>query len=492
MTGLPISLYRAEQVREFDRIAIQDLGIDGFSLMQAAARAAFDVMRHDWPLARTIAVLCGGGNNGGDGYCLARMALDCGMSVRVCCLQDPGALRGDARQAFELFSQHAGAEYGDFNEHALRDVDLVIDALLGTGLDRPVSGEYQRVISVLHASGLAVLALDIPSGLNADTGQAMGTAVTATATVTFIGLKQGLFTGAGRHHCGTLHCAGLDLPDTVYQHQAPAAMRMDIQTLSGLLPPRAAHAHKGNYGHVLVVGGDNGFAGAGRMAAEAAARTGAGLISLATRPAHALAVAQAVPVIMAHGVEGSADLAGLVERATVIAVGPGLGMGDWGCSLLTRILELAQPLVMDADALNLLAREPEYRENWVLSPHPGEAARLLHTSTAEVTADRFAAAQAIQEQFGGVVVLKGSGTLVCDGDHTWVCSAGNPGMASGGMGDVLTGVIAAFIAQGMTLPDAARLGVCAHAAAADRAAEQGQRGLLATDLLPWIRKLVNT
>jgi NAD(P)H-hydrate epimerase len=259
-----------------------------------------------------------------------------------------------------------------------------------------------------------------------------------------------------------------------------------------LPPPRPKNAHKGLFGHVLVVGGDYGFAGAARMAAEAAARVGAGLVSVATRPEHALLIPVARPELMARGIESPEALGPLLERAGVIAVGPGLGNSDWSAALFSRILETGAQLVVDADALNLLARDPLKRSDWILTPHPGEAARLLGCTSAEVQNDRFAAAAQLQQRYGGVCVLKGCGTVIAtETQAPAVCSDGNPGMASGGLGDVLTGTIAGLLAQGLDLHAAALLGVCLHAAAGDRAARDGQRGLLAMDLMSWLRRLMN-
>lgn len=488
---LPTTLYRATQVRELDRLAVAKQDIESYSLMEKAGRAAWEILRANWPHARQIAVFCGGGNNGGDGYVLARLALESEFKVSLLTVSDPERLSGDARTAWTGYCEQGGATVDAYAADLLNDMDVIVDALLGTGLDREVSGNYSRAIEDINRSGKPILAMDIPSGLNADTGAVMGTAVRAGVTVSFVGLKQGMFTGAGRDCCGEIYFAGLDIPEQVYRQIACDTTRMDYASQSSLLRARARNAHKGHYGHVLVVGGDYGFAGAARMAAEAAARSGAGLVSVATRPEHAAAIPLAVPEIMAHGIGNSADLNPLLERANVVAIGPGLSQSTWGSRLLAHVLESKLPLVLDADALNLLARDPVRSDRWVLTPHPGEAARLLQTSTAAIGADRFAAARSLQEKFGGVAVLKGSGTLVADGTMLCLCNGGNPGMATGGMGDVLTGIIAGLIAQGFEPDVAARLAVCLHAAAADEAARGGERGMLATDLMPHLRKLVN-
>jgi len=388
--------------------------------------------------------------------------------------------------------EDAGFSPESWRATAGASADLIVDALLGTGLDRPVAGDYATAIAHINASGLPVLAIDIPSGLNADTGQAMGAVVVADATVTFIGMKQGLLTGAAPDYCGRIYFSDLEVPRAIYDAVEPDAQRITRVRLMDRLGRRQLTGHKGHYGHVLVVGGESGYMGAARMAGEAAARVGAGLVSVATRSSHAAMIAAACPVLMSHGVETPADLDSLLGNATVLAVGPGFGRGEWAQGLFARLLEHRVPMVLDADAVNLLAADPLKQDNWVLTPHPGEAARLLNCTTKGIQADRFAAAKEIQARYGGVCVLKGAGTLVAGtGGQLWLCDAGNPGMGSGGMGDVLTGVIAGLLAQGLSLDDAACLGVCLHAEAGDRAAEKGERGLLATDLMPWIRQLAN-
>jgi NAD(P)H-hydrate epimerase len=259
------------------------------------------------------------------------------------------------------------------------------------------------------------------------------------------------------------------------------------------LPKRPRDAHKGSFGHVLIVGGDHGMGGAVRLAAEAGLRAGAGLVSVATRAEHVPALIAGLPEAMPRAVEHADDLDGLLARATVVAVGPGLGQDAWGRALYERVLASGLPMVVDADALNLLAASPKRRLNWVLTPHPGEAARLLGSDTTTVQSDRFRALEALLESYHGTVVLKGAGTLVgAPGELTAVCDRGNPGMAAPGMGDALTGVVAALAAQGLSLPDAARAGVWLHAVAGDRAALRGERGLLAREVIAELRGLVNT
>ena len=484
---LPYALYRAEQVRALDRCAIDRHGIPGTELMERAGAAAFAQLRARWPRAQRIAVLAGVGNNGGDGYVVARLALGQGLRVHLLQLGDHDRLHGEAAEAARAYAEAGGA--AEPFAGLPPDCDLIVDALLGTGLERPVAGDWARAIDEVNASRAPVLAIDIPSGLHADTGRVLGAAVRADLTISFIALKQGLFTGRGPDHCGVIRFDALQVPAVVYSAEVAAARRLDWDKQRDLLSPRRPSANKGDFGHALVVGGAPGMAGAARLAGEAALRAGAGLVTVATHPQHAPLLNLTRPELMVRGVANPAELEQAASRASVIAVGPGLGQDDWGHALFERALTLGRPLVVDADALNLLSRAPRQREDWVLTPHPGETSRLLGCSIAEIEGDRFAAISALQQRYGGVALLKGAGTLIRGAGHrpTGVCSDGNPGMASGGMGDALTGVIAALIAQGLELEQAAAAGVCLHAAAGDRAARSGQRGMLAGDLIDALR-----
>ncbi len=487
---LPSLLYRANQARELDRIAIEEIGIPGICLMERAGSAAFEILKSHWPKAQRIIVVCGTGNNGGDAYILARLAYLAGYDVIVLQVGDTNNLKGDALIAFNAM-QAIGLKAQVFTQTKLSVVDVLVDGLFGTGLNREVSGKWREVIDSLNQRRCPLLALDIPSGLHADTGTVLGTAVHADVTVTFIALKQGLFTGAAPDYCGKIYFNDLQVPPIIYEgfHHT---QRLDYNNLKTALPKRQRTAHKGKFGHVLIIGGDSGMIGAARLAAEAAARVGAGLISVATRSAHAALLNLTRPEIMSHGVETYEDLKPLIDKANVIAIGPGLGQSTWAVSLLEAIKETEKPVIVDADALNLLAKNPFRFKNSILTPHIGEAARLLESTTIEIQADRFASVRALQRRFGGVCTLKGAGTLVADeNEQVGVCNAGNPGMATGGMGDLLTGVIAGLVAQGLTPIEATNLGVCLHAKAGDKAAADGERGLLASDLISWLRHYAN-
>ena len=491
MSVLPENLYTAVQVRELERRAVEDARIPEAALMQRAGETAWQQLKLQWPGAEHVLVLCGAGNNAGDGYVLAHRALQEKRRVTVLTLGDRTHLPQAAAGARGAFLKAGGGERGF--EGRLPAADVIVDALFGIGLDRPLGGEWLKLVREVNACQMPVLSLDIPSGLNADTGAQMGLAVRADLTVSFIALKAGLFTGSGPDCTGLLRFDNLDLPPNLYGSLAPRARRLRSAAMrETALPRRRRDANKGDYGRLLIVGGDHGMGGAARLAAEAALRTGAGLVTVATRGAHVGGFLSGLPEALVHGVESAEELRPLLDRASVVAVGPGLGRGDWGRMLLSQVMAVDLPLVVDADALNLLAEAPHKHGRWILTPHPGEAARLLGTDIATVQRDRYACVERIAERFDAVTVLKGAGSLVAaHAEATAVCTAGNPGMASAGMGDVLTGVIAALVAQHLSLPEAARQGVYLHAAAGDLAARQGERGLMAGDLMDPLRHLVN-
>jgi NAD(P)H-hydrate epimerase len=475
-----------------DDYAINQLGISGTVLMERAGSAAFEILVKRWPEAKVISIVCGSGNNAGDGYVIARLAVQAGLKVEVLQVGDEQHLKGDALAAAQRL-QSVDIEASEFTVPKCQRGDVIVDALLGTGLSGEVKDEYFTVIKAINACGKPVLSLDVPSGLNANTGNIEGIAVKADATVTFIGNKQGLFAGDGWDYCGEQIFESLNVPADVYEQTKCGVERINYEKLKSILKPRTRNSHKGDYGHVLVVGGQPGFTGAARMAGEAAARIGAGLVSIATQKDHSALLNSSRPELMVHGVDDEKYFHHLAERASVIAIGPGLGQTEWAKQMLELAIESGLPLVVDADALNLLSAEPQSRENWILTPHCAEAARLLGKSTHEINENRFATARALQDEFGGITILKGPGSLICSKDFPmFLCTDGNPGMSSGGMGDILTGIIAGLIAQNIDLLDAASLGVCLHAAAGDGAARAaGQRGMLASDLMSWVRRLAN-
>lgn len=491
MQKLPVEVYPVAAVREIDRCAIEDEGIPGYTLMTRAGTAAVRAAQRHFPQAQRWQVVCGAGNNAGDGYVVARLASDAGLVVSVVTMVDPETLRGDAATAYGDFVANGGV-VSAWSGEIDADADLIVDGILGSGLERPLEGGFADAVKAIDAHSAAVLALDIPTGIHGDSGHVLGTAVTADLTVTFVGLKAGLFLGAGPGHCGVVEFAGLDIPEHCRDVSATVLRRIDVARIRTCLPRRPRDSHKGDFGHVLVVGGGAGMPGAVRLCGEAALRSGAGRVSIATDPAHAAVVVSSCPELMSHGVANVEDFEALLGSANVVAIGPGLGTSDWARTLLAAVSATDTPSVWDADALNLLAEHGDKDEKRIITPHPGEAGRLLGSSARDVQADRAAALAALAKKYGGTAVLKGAGTLVSTiTGAPFVCTSGNPGMAAPGMGDVLTGVIAALVAQGLSLEDAAAVGVKVHARAGDVAARAGERGLVASDLIAELRGVIN-
>lgn len=497
-----IQLYSAEQCRSLDRQALASLEISGFELMRRAGRAAFDELIHRWPQARGLTVYCGKGNNAGDGYIIAGLARALGLQVEVF-ETDPGALKGDA-----LLARNWALERGVHPQDAARigehpAGDVVVDALLGTGLTGALRPPFGELVARINSHARPVLAVDIPSGVNADTGAVVETAVRADVTVTFIGRKIGLTTGAGVEHAGEVVFADLGVD------AAPGRELQGVNwlTLTGLLewrplPVRTASVYKQALGHVVVVGGDRSMGGAPLMAAEAALRSGAGMVTVVTRAEHRAAILARRPELMVVDADSETERSQAFARATLFVVGPGLGREDWGQRLLRAVLDTGRPMVIDADGLNGLAvLDMTPAAASVITPHVGEAALLLGERNADIQADRPGAARRLAQRVGGIAVLKGAGTLVAgcskeaDGQAAasvlGICAHGNPGMATAGMGDVLAGIIGGLWAQGVDDETAALTGVCLHSRAADLAAKQvGERSLLATDLLPHLMTLL--
>jgi len=522
-------IFLPEQVREIDRIAIHEYGIPSYELMCKAGRIAFERAMHHWPCVERFVVLCGSGNNAGDGYAFALLAHAKGIPVTCISLVDTtSSLQGDAKRAYEdaiarrveiqTYTSDCIATLSAID--SATDEVVIVDALFGTGLSRPVEGLYKSAIeqtNALRRIGCKVLAIDTPSGLNATTGTPLGCAINADITVTFIGNKLGLITGQGQQHSGAIELYDLDIPIEAFPltKDDHPLYSLDITSTILRLPKRQAHAHKGDNGRSLLIGGNYGFAGALMIAARACARIGAGLNSVITRAEHCALVTQMQPEIMTHHDLDAQSTSQRITHADVIGIGPGLSQDDWACKSMQIITGNTNACkVFDADALNLIAAnkvKPARSENHVFTPHPGEAARLLGITTAEVESNRLAAVQALQEKLGGHIVLKGAGTLVAHPNgKVMVCTYGNPGMASGGMGDALTGILCGVIAQfytkkytenesstavtdkAKTLSDIVDLGVILHAHAADQEAlKNGQRGLLASDICDAARHLLN-
>lgn len=498
MKELPSALYTAEQTRLLDKTAIEEACIPGFTLMKRAGRAVFAEIQKRWPDIKSLSVLCGGGNNGGDGFVIAALARLKGYEVQARYVgsdEFAGQLRDEAREAW-LWASGEGVRFQPFQASEPLVGDVIVDALLGTGLIGDVRGEFQQAIKLINRHARPVISVDIPSGLCADTGQVLGCAVKADVTVTFIGLKQGLFMHQAVEHVGELLFDGLHIPESVYEQVSVSAFRVGADDVAECLPRRSRTSHKGSFGHLLIIGGDHGMGGAAIMAAEAALSSGAGKVTLATRSEHITAALSRCPEMMVRGVESGHELFPLIEQADVIVFGPGLGQNAWAEQMLQTVWNTEIPAVIDADGINLLVKKEKFqqlsRKNWILTPHPGEAGRLLEIEVPLLQKNRIKSAITLHTATGGTVVLKGAGTLITDGDVMYLCNAGNPGMASGGMGDVLSGIIGALLAQKLSPVDAARVGVYAHSTAADIcAAQNGERGLKATDLIPYVRLILN-
>lgn len=482
---LPEQLYTTAQVRELDRIAIEEYQIKSLCLMERAGWAAFQSLKEYFPNAQNIAVICGIGNNAGDGYVIAQLCAISGLNVQVFQIGDISKLKGDALLAFQHW-ESIGGKIEQF-ETLPPTIDLIVNAIFGTGLDRNVEGMWATAIEQINLSQKPILAVDIPSGLNANTGTVQGIAIKADLTVTFIGLKAGLFTNQAVDFTGKIIFNDLQVPQAIFEEIPPFIKRLELKKFL----PRQKSSHKGTFGHVLIVGGEIGMSGAARLAGEATARVGAGKVSIATRSIYSSFLNLQRPELMVHPVEKIEDLQILINRCDVIAIGTGLGQHEWGQMMLSSVLESSKPLILDADALNLLSKNPQKLKNTIITPHPTEASRLLKRSTQEIQNNRFESAKQLFEKYQAPCILKGAGTVICSEQGLSLCDAGNAGLASGGTGDVLTGIIAGLVAQGFDLISAAEQGVCLHANAADLAAQNGERGLLASDLFLHLKQLVN-
>jgi len=484
-------VFKVDTIRSIEQAAIQQ-GISGDEMMKRAGKAAMAWVMELWSEVQSIVVFCGAGNNGGDGYVVARYALAEGLQVSVRYVGDIKQLKNEALNAYNACKE-AGVEIKPFDPEEVIMPDVLVDALLGIGLQGRLRPEMLSAIDAMNEIPAPVLSLDTPSGLNVNDGAVLDTAVVADYTMTFLGLKPGMLTADGTDYCGDLCCYDLDLPTDIYKDAAPCACSVDFNDFDGALGLRSHNSHKGDFGHVLIIGGAPGMSGAPVISARGALRSGAGLVSIATHPEHAKWLNEKQPEIMCHAVKTKTQLKLLLDKASVIVIGPGLGQDTWAEMLFHEVMQSSLPVVVDADALHLLKKHQVTREQMILTPHPGEAAMLLGVTSQDIQANRFKAVDDIAKQYHATVVLKGCGTIIASEESDlWICNVGNPGMASGGMGDLLTGIIAGLIAQGVAWEIVATMGACLHGAAGDIVAEKGERGMLATDLLPVLRRLVNS
>lgn len=500
-------IYTAAQVRDGEREAASRLGISMAQLMQRAAQACLRAVQRQQSAPARLLVLCGPGNNGGDGWVLARIAQQAGYKVQIAALPPTSELTQTAAAAWQDLG-YTAIDLATLKAEHFIGVDIVVDALFGSGLTRALDDTMQNIVQLINQQAAQqrnwVLGVDVPTGLNSDTGQPQPVAVYCHHTVTMVATKVGLVTGLATNYCGAIELADLGIANAFYQ-QPPSLKAITRHSVIDNLPRRAPAAHKGDYGHLLVIAAGPGMSGAAVLAGRAALRCGAGKVSVVCHPQSQTAIAVQQPELMVHALEQADNLEALLKKADAVVVGPGLGQSDWARSIVQRVSQWHGPVVWDADALNVLAVEQSSQlhrkpaqATWLLTPHPGEAGRLLGTSSAAVNADRMAALTQLCQNFQAHVLLKGAGTLVqsplTEGAATpsrWVCRRGSPALASGGSGDVLSGIIGALLTQGLAaetvLPQAAWL----HAVAGEHAAQGGERGTLASDVISELRALVN-
>ncbi len=505
------SVYSAKQVLENEANVAQSQNIALFDLMKSAGAAAFEQLLKSWPNTKHVLVLCGKGNNGGDGFILARLAHQANIRVSVLLVCAATELKGDALLAYQTMTSAGVSLISDnilsnTSSHNLAFIknftgEVIVDALFGIGFTGQLSSPLQKVVERVNRHYSKVLSIDVPSGLCATTGQTQGgnvaeQAIIADITVTFIVYKQGLLTGQAANFIGKLLLAPLAV-NKAFIEQIETDTCYSQFTLPVNFPKRLAASHKGDNGLLLTVGGGLGMPGAIRLASEAALRCGAGLVSVSCHQQNQLSVVNGRPELMlAPTTGGLLSQSQQFKKAKGYLIGPGLGRGSEAEQLFQLVCEITRlnnkSMVVDADALTLLSQRKEYYNNWVLTPHPKEAATLLHCDVAAIEADRFAAIRAIANQYGGVCLLKGAGTLISDGKRVHINNSGNAGMASGGMGDVLSGVISALVLQSDNLFYATCLAAYIHGAAADIiACNNGQRGLLASDLFIPLQQILN-
>ena len=501
-----MKLYTARETRKIDNLAIKQKNISGYSLMQMAAEFSLDIILRELNPVEELIIFCSKGKNSGDGFLLGAYAKEFGLKVTVVMSNSPKDLKGVTRKAFHEMKESNVKVISSksLKNHRISKNAVLVDALLGTGLKGSLRKNIKDSILVLNQLGMKipVVSLDIPSGVNPDTGNAEDAYVLADITTSFVAKKRGCFTSHGKKASGEVFYSDLDIPKKLFSEVPSTSSIINYENSMRRVIYREEDVHKGNFGHVVVVGGDRGFGGAGILCSKAAVYSGSGLTSLVTRPEHVSASLVSCPEVMVKGVNSGQDLEEHLLKPDVIAIGPGLGQTAWSEQMVQRVFWEAEkrdvPVIMDADALNLLTQlklSSKLPKNLILTPHPGEAARLLNTNVSNVESDRFGSAAKLQKKFNATVVLKGSGSIVCykgNGGQKWgLCNSGNPGMATGGMGDVLTGIIAGILAQGLSLKDAAEAGVDLHSKAADLASlETGEVGLTPSDVISELRSLL--
>ncbi|BBN80615.1 bifunctional NAD(P)H-hydrate repair enzyme Nnr [Pseudoalteromonas sp. A25] len=487
-SNLPQVAYTAQQVQQYEALAAKKSGTSLSSLMLRAGESLFSLFENEFVSAQCILLLAGKGNNAGDAYVLARLLHESGRKVTVFSVFETSLLKGDAAKAFKK-AIAANVEIVT-EQPCLKSYCVIVDGVFGTGFSGDLPNHIQKLFAECQAVAAKKLSIDIPSGVNGSTSVVTKGSFYADVTITFIALKQGLLTGKAKAHCGQLLYACLGVAQAFGQLVEPSATYMNHESLFAKFPPRPIDSYKNICGHVLVVGGNKGMAGAVRLAAEAALRAGAGLVSVATHPDNVNSVLQGRYELMVHGVDHEKQLLPLLKKADVMVIGPGLGQDEWARSLFSQSLEFGKHVVCDADGLNLLAQTHKRFDTAILTPHIGEAKRLLSEKSIVNEADRFELVMQIVKSYEAKVLLKGPGTLIANRKSVNINRTGCAAMASAGMGDVLSGIIGALIAQGMQPFAAMSLAVYIHGLAAQIAAKEGEKGLLASDLFVHIRRLL--
>ena len=499
-----MNLYSAKEVRKLDSLIIKNQKISAFQLMQKAAEFSFNVLLNHWPNTKRIYIFSGSGKNSGDGYLLAKIAKEHGLESFIITTAKPKVSAGITNKAYKLAlkAKVKTISMQSFKKESLKD-SVIVDSLIGTGLKGKVRKSISNLINEINAKKKfsSVLSIDIPSGICADTGSALDSYVEADVTATFIGRKKGCFTSTGKAASGIIEFNDLGASYKLKNKIKPNTYKLDMEKGVKKLKTRKEDSHKGNFGHTLVIGGDRGFGGAAILASKAAVYSGAGLVSLATRPVHLEAALSSCPEVMVNGVESGQEVEELLTKASVVVLGPGLGNSAWSEQMLQRTFMEAKrrklPIVLDADGLNLLTKlklSSGLPTNLVITPHPGEAAKLLNKTSKEIQLDRFKSIRQLQRKFKAICVLKGSGSLVCYRKNynqmIGVCDAGNPGMAKGGMGDVLAGIIGSFISQKLNLIEATETAVDLHSKAADLSYLELGISFLPTEVIQNARLLI--
>lgn len=485
-------VYHGKQIKAADELSAKHLKINSFELMQKASSAMFSYLHSQHKLL----VVTGAGNNAGDGFVIATLGLNHGKQVTVWSLTAIDSLPKDAKQAAQnylsaggnMITEQLNKQFSEQSaEHPTEQFDCIVDAILGTGLNKNIAGNFAAAIDWINHQPSMVFSIDIPSGLEADTGNILGCAVRADITVAVICYKAGLLTNNGKDHCGQLFLEDLDISDGLLLTLEPKITKLDQSILSNRNFEHQHNSHKGSFGKVLVAGGHDGMLGALILAGQSALSSGCGMVEVVSNTEQAVMISIHCPELITAN---SIKAARFVSDADVIAIGPGLGLNRQSKDVLNYCINLDKPMVIDADAISLIADQPiNLPNNSVLTPHPKEAARLLATDIASIQSDRVSAARKISKKYQAIVILKGSGTVVADTNgEVFICPYGNSGMATAGMGDVLTGIVASLMAQGFSPLHAANCATVWHALAA----ENCQKGncLIATDVIHQLHKVL--